>query len=67
MSFGKPKTPKPQPAPAPVVETINEEAVDETERAREAKRQGYAAALLTGPRGLADRKVGTATRALLGG
>ncbi len=65
MSFGKPKAPKPQEAPPPV--TVDEAALDDTARAREAKRQGYAAALLTGPRGLADRKVGTATRALLGG
>lgn len=65
MSFGKPKTPKPQELPPPV--EVNEEAVDDTARQREAKRQGYAAALLTGPRGLADRKVGTATRKLMGG
>ena len=65
MSFGKPKKPKAQELP-PVVE-VDEAAVDDTNRAREANRQGYAAALLTGPRGLADRKVGTATRSLLGG
>jgi hypothetical protein len=65
MSFGKPKPPKPQ-EPAPIVE-VNDEAVDETARAREARRQGWAASQLTGPGGLENASVGRATRSLLGG
>lgn len=65
MGFMKPKTPKPQPVPDPV--TVDESKVDATLRDREAKRQGFAAALLTGEKGLAGRPLTTATKRLLGG
>lgn len=65
MSFMKaPKPPKVEEAPPPV--EVNEAAIDDTNRQREARRQGWAASLLTGPGGLANTSVGRATRTLLG-
>lgn len=78
MGFAKPKKPKKPKAPkaaeaaAAVAEAqpdpvVLREAVENTERARERRRQGTAAATLTGPRGLAGQPINTATKRLLGG
>ena len=64
MGFMKPKAPKVEEAPP--IEQVDERAIDQNMRERERKRQGVAASMLTGERGLAGQSIVTATQKLLG-